>query len=159
MHCEWFRLYDILEDVFSQLLFHEQELADPEEEPRAYPLQKDLNEYFRYAGIGWQMIDGHIVSRGDDAFESVVRSAQANLEESGRRTAAQHLSEAIQALSRRPDANCPGAMYHAMGALECVARDLTGEPKHTLGQILKRRPELLPPPLDQALSQIWVCVE
>jgi len=42
-----------------------------------------------------------------------------------------------------------------MGALEAVARDLTGDSKATLGEALKRYPELLPKPLDQSLAQIW----
>jgi hypothetical protein len=42
-----------------------------------------------------------------------------------------------------------------MGSLECVARDLTGDPKATLGEILKRHPGLVPRPLDAALSQVW----
>ena len=42
-----------------------------------------------------------------------------------------------------------------MGALEAVARDLAGDPKLTLGEVLKRHPGLLPRPLDNALAQIW----
>jgi hypothetical protein len=42
-----------------------------------------------------------------------------------------------------------------MGALEAVARDLTGDAKATLGEAIKRNPKLLPKPLDTALSQVW----
>ena len=42
-----------------------------------------------------------------------------------------------------------------MGALEAVARDLAGDAKLTLGEVLKRHPGLLPRPLDSALGQIW----
>jgi hypothetical protein len=42
-----------------------------------------------------------------------------------------------------------------MSALECVACDLTGDAKATLGEAVKRNPGLLPRPLDTALSQIW----
>ena len=42
-----------------------------------------------------------------------------------------------------------------MGALEAVARDLAGDPKATLGKVLKRNPDLLPKPLDTAVSQLW----
>jgi len=153
--CEWFQVYDILEDAFAQLRFHEEELAPPDEEPRAFPMQKTLNDYFLHAGIGWRMVDGRIVIRGNEAFESVLAQAATALEESKRPTAAKHLHEALAALSRRPDANLPGAIYHAMGSLECVARDLTGTPKATLGEILKQHPQLLPKPLDTALSQVW----
>ena len=33
--------------------------------------------------------------------------------------------------------------------------DVSGDQKATLGQILKRYPQLIPQPLDTALSQIW----
>jgi hypothetical protein len=42
-----------------------------------------------------------------------------------------------------------------MGSLECIARDVAGDSKATLGDILKRNPGLLPKPLDSALSQVW----
>ena len=58
-------------------------------------------------------------------------------------------------LSRRPKPDLSGAVYHAMGALEAVARDLADNPKATLGQIIKRQPDLLPKPLDTALSHLW----
>jgi hypothetical protein len=44
-----------------------------------------------------------------------------------------------------------------MGPLEDLARDVTGDPKATLGEVLKRNPSLLPKPLDTALSQVWGC--
>ncbi len=70
-------------------------------------------------------------------------------------TAANHLHEALQDLSRRPQPDLAGAVYHAMGSLECLARDVTGDPKATLGEVLKRNSGLLPKPLDTALSQVW----
>jgi len=42
-----------------------------------------------------------------------------------------------------------------MGSLECVARDVAGDPNATLGEILRRYPGMLPKPLDTALSQVW----
>jgi hypothetical protein len=153
--CEWFQVFDLVEDVLAQLRFHEEELAYPDEEPRAFPMQKALNDYFLHAGIGWKMVDGQIVMRGNEGFESAVREAAATLKESERPTAAKHLHEALQDLSRRPEADLAGAIYHAMGSMECVARELASAPKATLGEILKQLPELLPKPLDTALSQIW----
>jgi hypothetical protein len=41
-----------------------------------------------------------------------------------------------------------------MGCLECVARDVAGDKKTTLGDI-KKHPGLLPPPLDKAIEQMW----
>jgi hypothetical protein len=84
-----------------------------------------------------------------------VKGATAALKASERPTAAKHLHEALEDLSRRPEADLPGAVYHAMGSLECVARDVSGDEKATLGEILKRYPGFLPKPLDEALSKIW----
>ena len=91
-------------------------------------------------GIGWQLVDGQIVTRGTEAFESVATDAAAALDDTARPTAAGHLHEALQDLSRRPKADLFGAIYHAMGMLEAVARDLVGDPMATLGEVVKRNP-------------------
>ena len=51
-----------------------------------------------------------------EAFESAVTEAKEALEKSGRPTAAGHIHEALQDLSRRPQADLAGAVYHAAGA-------------------------------------------
>ena len=155
--CEWFKVYDIIEALNSAMA--KQDAITRKTAPRfantASKFVEEVNGFFIEEGIGWHLIDGQIVTRGTEAFESVVNTATAALEETKRPTAAKHLHEALQDLSRRPEADLPGAVYHAMGSLECVARDLTGDSKATLGEALKRYPGLLPKPLDTALSQIW----
>jgi hypothetical protein len=150
--CPWFRVYDVIEEILRHLAFHD---TDPEEELRAARLQRDLNDYFVYAGIGWQFVDDKVVVRGDEGFELAVKTAAVELRKDVRTTAAGQINEALQALSRRPEPNFRGAIFHGMGALECIARDLAGDQKLTLGQILKGHPDLLPKPVDEALSQLW----
>jgi hypothetical protein len=149
--CDWFRVYDFIEALYAWLAKNDFEQGKTD----APQFAEALNEFFIEEGIGWQLVDGHIVTRGTEAFEAVVTEATAALEATERPTAARHLHEALQDLSRRPDADLPGAVYHAMGSLECVARDFTGDSKATLGEVLKRYPGLLPKPLDEALSKIW----
>jgi len=149
--CEWYKVYDIIEAMYARFLKHDSENRQQD----APQFAEAVNSFFLEEGIGWQIVDGHIVTRGTEAFESVVTEATAALEGTGRPTAAKHLHEALQDLSRRPEADLPGAVYHAMGSLECIARDLSGDSKATLGEILKRYPGLLPKPLDEALSKIW----
>ena len=145
MHeCEWFKVYDIIEAIHAHFA-----------ENDATSFADEINAYFVEEGIGWQLLDGQIVTRGTEAFESIVPAAVAALDDTARPTAAGHLHEALQDLSRRPTADLTGAIYHAMGALEAVARDLAGDPKATLGEVVKRNPNLLPKPLDTALSQLW----
>jgi hypothetical protein len=115
----------------------------------------ELNSFFRERGIGWQLMDGHIEVRGPEVFEQTVHGAVQELEEAGKTTAARELHEALGDLSRRPEADVTGAIQHAMAALECAARDAVGDQRATLGEIIKRHPDLIPKPLDQALEKAW----
>ena len=100
----------------------------PDEEPRAYPMQLDITGFFELAGIGWKMNGGRIVSRFDPTFEDSVRDAGEALKTAGRTVAATQLREAMAALSRRPEPNLSGAVFHAMAAFEALARDVTNMP-------------------------------
>jgi hypothetical protein len=155
--CDWFRVYDFIERVYSALERpRPADFEDPEPgKQRAAEFQDSLNEFFVEEGIGWQMVDGEIVTRGTEAFETVVHAAVGALEASGRMTAKDEIHEALGDLSRRPEPDLTGAVHHAMAALECVARDATGDPKATLGDILKRYPDLIPKPLDTTVEKAW----
>jgi len=83
------------------------------------------------------------------SLEEAVRGASAALEASARATARQEIHEALHDLSRRPEPDRTGAVQHAMAALECVMRDVTGDASATLGDCLRRNPGILPPPLDK----------
>jgi hypothetical protein len=149
--CEWYHVYDFIEALHKKMTENDAE----EGETDAVQFAKAVNDFFFEEGIGWQLADGYIITRGTEAFEAVVMEATAALKASERPTAATHLHEALQDLSRRRAADLAGAVYHAMGSLECVAREFTGDSKATLGEALRRYPGLLPKPLDTALSQIW----
>jgi hypothetical protein len=145
--CEWFKVYDLIERGYIYIAekYHHE----------AAKFEQSINEYFREEGIGWQLVDGEIQIRGTEAFESSVHGAIQTLAASGRTTASGELHEALRDLSRRPTPDITGAIQHAMAALECVARDCTGNPKATLGDIIKRNPNLLPKPLDEAVEKVW----
>ena len=107
------------------------------------------------AGVGWRLGNGLLESRGPEAFEAAVDSARISLEESGLTTARKEIHEALRDLSQRPEPDLTGAVFHAMAALECTAREAVEDEHATLGEILKRYPDLLPKPLDDALSKMW----
>lgn len=140
--CEWFEVYDFTEAIYPHL------------ENKAQ-FEAHLNKYFRRNGIGWKFEDGQIQVRGEDAFERSVDDARTALSAGGQVTAARELREALADLSRRPEPDITGAIQHALAALECTARDTTGDPKATLGDLIKRYPEMLKPPLDVAVSKLW----
>ena len=147
--CSWYRVYDIAEEIRRTFWNSDRTVAESYE--------NELNAFFVERGIGWEMRNGEILVRGSETFSSVTAEAEAVLTADGRNTAARELHEALQDLSRRPGPDLSGAIQHANAALECVARDVSGQPSATLGQLLNRHSDQLdiPPPLDQALSKLW----
>ena len=154
--CEWFYVYDIIEEIFNALKERDEETSWQEEDrSEADKFAHEINDYFRFAGIGWQLKNGRIEVRGAESFELAVGRAKDVLESSDQETANREIKEAFQDLSRRPDPDLTGAVQHAMAALECIARDACGDRKATLGEILKRYPGLMPPPLDSSIEKAW----
>ncbi|WP_428417392.1 AbiJ-NTD4 domain-containing protein [Methylibium sp.] len=152
--CEWYEVYDVAEALYARLT-NKYVLVNDMHVNAAPHFESELNRYFRRRGIGWAMLNGRLEARGSEAFESTLKVARQELWDDGRRTASNEIHEALTDLSRRPEPDVTGAIQHALAALECVARDVTGDPKATLGQILARNPGLLPAPLDQALEKLW----
>lgn len=159
--CEWYSVYDIAEALYEEL---EKSPGRPPWQKRtggdgeaAAQYEDRLNQAFRDGGVGWQMQKGKITVRGSEPFEAVTRQASDALGEQGRSTAAREIHEALGDLSRRPKPDVSGAIQHAMAALECAMRDLSGENSATLGDLLKRHGQALGivPPLDQALIKLW----
>jgi hypothetical protein len=78
---------------------------------------------------------GDVALRGRahfDVTDEVVAHAVDGLRETGRPTAARELEKAIAALSKRPQADTRGAVRFAAGAMEAIARDITGDRNATL---------------------------
>lgn len=143
--CPWFKVYDIAEAIhaaFATRFSGEAEI-----------FQDRLNAYLRENGIGWQMTDGRIVYRGSEAFAEATREAASVLAQTGRSVAANEVHEALADISRRPTPDVTGAIQHSIAALECTARDVTGEPNLTLGRLVPRLQ--LTPPLDTAVEKLW----
>jgi AbiJ N-terminal domain 4 len=142
----WYKVYDVAEKVHERLSYSYATLNLAQE------FENGLNAYLRENGIGWQMLDGKIVSRGSEAFAEASRLSADVMLQAGSTTAAQEIHEALADLSRRPHADVTGAIQHAMASLECVARKITGS-NDTLGKII---PKLgLPKPMDEALAKLW----
>lgn len=143
--CEWYRVYDIVEALMEYL-------GDRGGEE---DFQREINQFFRESGVGWQLIDGAVEIRGPEHFEAALDSVAAESSVAGAETAQREFHEALLDLSRRPDPDVTGAVQHAMAGLECVARELVGDPRATLGEILRRYPGRIPKPLDTAIEKLW----
>ena len=140
--CEWFEVYDFVEALAGL------------SRGTSASFGEEVDRFFRIAGIGWQLVAGRLEMRGTEVFEHAIRQGQQELHRQGRLTAAGELHEAIQDLSRRPNPEITGAIQHAMAALECVARDACAS-KETLGDLVRRNPDLFPKPVDQIVEKAW----
>ena len=144
----WNKVYDIAEALYAAAKgssWHDSAAAEK--------FERRLNNFFVENGIGWELRDGKITYRGSEAFEKSTHEVPNRLDESGFQSAAKEMREALKDISRRPDPDITGAIQHAMAALEATAREVTGQPKLTLGKLV---PALgLPAPLDQAVSKLW----
>lgn len=152
---EWFRVYDLIEMLCERLRAPDGVHGYGLNEEKMDEFASKVNDAFRRKGVGWQLVDGHIEIRGEESFEKSVRTAIKVTGETGRTVSERELHEALQDLSKRPTPDITGAIQHGMAALECVARDVTGESNATLGDIIKRHPGLLPSPLDKGVEKIW----
>ena len=142
MSCHWFRIYDIIENFAKEL---------PKEKRSSF--ESEINDYFCENGIGWKLIDGILLLRGDDAFEYAVESAKIVLGEEVQ-TSKSEIDKAIQCLSIRENPDLTGAVQHSMAALECLSRYATGC-KLTLGKLLDKYPTLFPAPLNSVADQLF----
>lgn len=151
--CDWYGVYDVAEAIYAEM---DDPLDDLDMRLDARRYERALNAVLRAGGVGWQMRGGKIVVRGSEGFEAATWEAKETLTRHGRPTAAREIHEALQDLSRRPEPDLSGAVTHAIAALECVARDVSGN-SDRLGPLLKRQAAVLglPPPLDDALTKLW----
>lgn len=152
--CAWNEVYDAIEAV-DQALHSPSRHGLKSSTLRPDVFEQETNRYFRKVGIGWQLTGGRVEVRGAETFNRPVADAIVRLEATGLHTAKSELHEALQDMSRRPQPDLTGALQHALAALECVAREVCGDPKPTLGQLLSRHPGLIPAPLDQSLEKAW----
>lgn len=142
--CHWYLVYDIIEVIIQKL--------DTQEKIN---FSNEINEYFITNGIGWKIVNGQIETRGDEVFETAVKTVVSVLETAKLETAKTEIKEALIDLSRRPTPDITGAIQHSLACLECVAREATGDKKATLGELIKKHPNIVPKPLDIAIEKIW----
>lgn len=142
--CEWYLVYDIIEAIIPTLNFQQRET-----------FTEEINEYFIANGIGWKIVNELIETRGDEIFETAVRTVVIVLETAKLQTAKTEIKEALKDLSRRPEPDITGAIQHSLACLECVAREVAGDKKATLGELIKKHPNIVPKPLDAAIEKVW----
>ena len=142
-NCAWYRIYDIIEYFYLKL------------KRNKVDFEKDVNAYFKEKGIGWQLNNGIIQIRGQEAFEHKIKEAVKVLGEAKLSTSLNEIHEALKDLSKRPIADITGSVQHSVAALECLCREVVGNKKDTLGKLIKDHSEIVPKPLDKVVSEVF----
>ena len=143
-NAEWFQVYDIIEIFANEL---------SSSSYKTY--EEEINDFFLIHGIGWQLKNKKLEIRGEIDFEETLKEANNILESSNVPTSSKEIQEAIKDLSRRPNPEITGAVQHSVAALECLSRKITGDSTMTLGQLIKKNPNIVPEPLNGAVSKIF----
>jgi AbiJ N-terminal domain 4 len=151
--CDWYEVYDVIEIIWEKL---DEDYIDANDGSRGSDyFTTELNKFFRKTGIGWQLVKGQLQIRGPELFEKVISNATETLQDSGRITASEEIRQALQDLSRRPEPDITGSIQHGIAALECTLRDVSRDPQRTLGDLIRRHRDIIPPPLDQCIEKAW----
>lgn len=140
--CPWYRIYDIID-------FFYQQINDK------IGFEKEVNEYFVEKGIGWKLIHGILETRGEEAFEKEIKDVVDILGEAKLDTTQNEIREALKDMSKRPTPDITGSVQHAVAALECLCREITGGKNLTLGKLINSHPQILPKPLDKVVGELF----
>ena len=147
--CDWWRVYDIAEMIYSALKAKNPVLTPHEQ------FENGINDYCAMHGIGWKMSQGRFQVRGELAEDTFNQHVVEELVQSGKHTTANELKEAFKDLSKRPKPDVTGAVQHVGAAIERLSRELCGDPSLTLGDLMKRYPDLFPGAFRKLAEAIW----
>jgi len=116
----------------------------------------ELNKVFDDAGVIWRM-DGVIFNRVmDSSTEDSIGASQTALAEPRFQAPKDQFNLAIKQFSERPEPNVKDCINNAIGALEGVAREVTGKAK-VLSSLLNEEPlkSRIHPALREAMQKVY----
>ena len=135
--CNWYKVYDFLEAIHSRMTPGEQT-----------HFEAAINACSLERGVGWKLVDGQVVMRGTEAFETVVRKRSAPWRKrTDRRQQAMFTRPCWLSLDV-PRLTQPAQFTTRWERWRPWHANLTGNPRETLGEIIRRNPDLLPRPLN-----------
>lgn len=148
--CEWWRVFDVAEAGY--VAIHAEPYLGPD---KVKTYERAINEACRANNLGWKMDAGIFSAVASAAQHDNATQIIEELDAAQLRTSASELREAHRDLSRRPLPDISGGMQHAGAAIECLAREISGDTKLTLGDILKKHNDLFPGAYRKMIDAIW----
>jgi hypothetical protein len=148
--CDWPEFFGICETAY--------ELVRKQSQQTAKGFEIAVNKMFATDLMAWKFEDGIIVSARPAEIQEIFTEVSGLL--AGPRFAGpnEQFRKANAHLSEKPIPDTENCVKDAVGALEGVARIVTGEPKETLGALLSKGilKSSLPLHLHGVIERLWV---
>ncbi len=137
----WHQVMDVMEDIAASWpdAWHD--------ELQAY--KEAFNSQAERFMVGYRFVGNEIIRISDPLQVAAVEDAQKTARKLP--MAQSHLKSAVQLLSDRKTPNYAKSIAESMSAVEAVVRQVTGDPKATLGAALKKLPQH-----HKALEEGWL---
>jgi len=138
--CQWFEVYDFVEFVAGYFDNNK--------------LNRALNRILERELSGFRLISGLVTPVTAKEEVEAVKEAVGDVRYKG---VATHLRQALEHLSNRKNPDYRNSIKESISAVESLARELTKDPKATLGDALKllEKAERLHPALKKGLSALY----
>ena len=119
---------------------------------------KDVNDLFQSHGLGYEIRNGRVERIGSTFVDRGVARAFVLLQDPRFKGPEEQFQRALGAFNRKPEPDRANAVKDAVGALEGVARVITGDLKSTLADLLKANQalkQLIPQPLRVLVEKLY----
>jgi hypothetical protein len=146
--CEWWAFYDLCELITDHL---ERALGASDQ------FQADANRLFDEECLGWRLKGGLVERVGTQESQRLLDEARESLKDARFAGPEEQFAKAVRALSLRPQPDTANCVKDAVGALEGVARIVTGRPSALLSKIVAElsRKKILHPALAKCFDGLY----
>lgn len=161
---DWYKIYDLIELIFRNLSYKAYDdfigwNESPDESRKIrYKFTVDINSLLSNCNIGWKLKNGELQRRGSNLLdEEIIQKTKSLLSNKLFEAPNNQFADALSLLNKRPEPDTKNSIKEAVGALEGLARLLTGKKEKTLGDLIKIlvNQGKLKKPLDKILDALW----
>lgn len=146
-NADWAEVYDLIEFLAQcdVAMFDEVEFTNA------------MNAVLTREMSAYRLVNGHVVPVSNQHEADTINAALGAAAEAGLASVYEHLDTALACLADRANPDYRNAIKESISAVEAAARAVSGDPKATLGQALKRVDVVLPihPSLKEGFSKLY----
>ena len=137
VNCEWYTFWDVCELLSA---YFDTDESWKHQYPRLNKsaFEERMNQIFADNSVGYELKEGKIERIGAPYIDEVVTQARQVLRNPAYAGPDEQFEKAISFLNQRPNPDTANCLGDAVGAVEGLARIVTGKEKDTLSDILKK---------------------